>query len=856
MKLMRMIAEKQGKEEQLLQAATTAATAASLSSDGGGAPPIDDAMEPRKPSQQRLVLPSILRTKSQHTNEEEVDIDDDNRLAHCKQQAPKSAAGSSVSSGEVAAGSALSAIRRRFRSKSATAAPECELKPVAEESQLIDNDTGEGKQQPIRSVVSKEQQEKLASYLHTLSEQRRKEEQDRKREEDRMRRRAALLSARLLQEAADRKLLLAEGGGVVQESRQSNDDDSDEQQQQEAAVSGVLASTPVKGSHKPTAKSNGRKHLTESISEATPAAAAADHCCTTSSPGTEKKKVKFTQDMADKVVSRLHTSKADHQADADKENNNINSTGTLISGCNVPVRDFADWKRKNSVSSDAMVFSMTGWYPCVRDALLGRGWVQNPDINSPHAHLKWTLRSIDVNHDSLQPWQLTNHFAKNVAITTKVGLLKSLQSLVWLADVDVDAILPRGYDLSSPVDMQAFIDDFRCQRAEGLLKGIYHRITGLELPVLGRKQLSAVSEDGVLQPDTIQMDSYDQTHSSSNSRSCEEEEEETLLPPTPPVQVGVALDSVRINAAVFDATCSILEKYIRPLDDSYIDEKDINDAATKDITDLEWELISNYDLHSSFPSLPIVIPEPIDSFLREKVDPDAKLSQQQKWDRRRMQRIEQDLREAASTNLSVLRPLTSEDLQRIHIILCTLLRHNQCQTGLNGKGSNSLNMWIVKPAAKSRGRGIATFMDLSKLLKCVDAGTGRFSQWVVQKYVENPLVIAKRKFDLRQWVLVTNWNPLTIYFYDECYARFSVDEYSTEVCDLDNSYVHLVNNSIGKNSERFNDVVVAENGRKLDGFMWSFEHFSEYVTFKSGQDLVKSKIHPRMKVHPVVITAD
>jgi len=815
-----MIAEKQGKEEQLLQA-TAAATAAS----NGGAHLID-TVEPRKPSQQRLVLPSIFRTKNQHNSND--DDDDDAKLSH-KQQAPKSAAGSSASSVEVAAGSALSAVRRRFRSKSATTAPECEMKPVAEESQLVDNDTGEAKQ-PTRSVVSKEQQDKLAIYLQSLSEQRRKEEQARKREEDRMRRRAALLSARLLQEAADRKLLLAEGG-VVQESKQSNDDS----EEQKEMATGVLALTPVKGSHKPTAKTNERKHLAESNSEMTPA----DLCCTTSSPGTEKKKVRFTQDMADKVVSRLHAPKADHQAEADKENN---SAGALVSCSNVPARDFADWKRKNGVPSDAMVFSMTGWYPCVRDALLGRGWVQNPDISSPHAHLKWTLRSIDVNHDSLQPWQLTNHFAKNVAITTKVGLLKSLQSLVWLADVDVDDILPRGYDLSSPVDMQAFIDDFRCQRAEGLLKGIYHRVTGLELPVLGLQQ-PAVSEDSVQQPNTMMDRHCDQSQSSSSS----EEEESELLPPTPPVQAGVVLDSVRVNAAVFDATCSILEKYIRPLDDSYIDEKDA-DASTKDITDLEWELVGSYDLHSSFPSLPIVCPEPIDSFLREKVDPDMKLSQQQKWERRRMQRIEQDLREVASTNLSVLRPLTLDDLHRIHIILCTLLRHSQCQTGLNGKGSNSLNMWIVKPAAKSRGRGIATFMDLSKLLKCVDAGTGRFSQWVVQKYVENPLIIAKRKFDLRQWVLVTNWNPLTIYFYDECYARFSVEEYSTEVCDLDNSYVHLVNNSIGKNSERFHDVVVAENGRQLDNFMWSFEHFSEYVTFKAGQDLVKSKIHPRMKV--------
>jgi tubulin monoglycylase TTLL3/8 len=113
----------------------------------------------------------------------------------------------------------------------------------------------------------------------------------------------------------------------------------------------------------------------------------------------------------------------------------------------------------------------------------------------------------------------------------------------------------------------------------------------------------------------------------------------------------------------------------------------------------------------------------------------------------------------------------------------------------------------------------------------------------VQKYIENPLIIAKRKFDLRQWVVVTDWNPLTIYFYDEYYARFSVDEYVTDSETLENAYAHLVNNSIGKNSENFEKTVKAENGVNIDGYMWSCNEFKNYINYLTEHDPIKKEPH-------------
>lgn len=40
------------------------------------------------------------------------------------------------------------------------------------------------------------------------------------------------------------------------------------------------------------------------------------------------------------------------------------------------------------------------------------------------------------------------------------------------------------------------------------------------------------------------------------------------------------------------------------------------------------------------------------------------------------------------------------------------------------------------------------------------------------------------EMDIRQWVVVCDWNPLQIWIYDECYVRFSAENYDNT--DLQN----------------------------------------------------------------------
>lgn len=78
---------------------------------------------------------------------------------------------------------------------------------------------------------------------------------------------------------------------------------------------------------------------------------------------------------------------------------------------------------------------------------------------------------------------------------------------------------------------------------------------------------------------------------------------------------------------------------------------------------------------------------------------------------------------------------------------------------------------------------------------------GQTQQLVAQKYIETPLLAMSRKFDIRQWVLVTCWKPLTVWFYNDCYMRFCAEDYKPS--NFDNIFCHLSNNSIAKKSRKF-----------------------------------------------------
>ena len=109
------------------------------------------------------------------------------------------------------------------------------------------------------------------------------------------------------------------------------------------------------------------------------------------------------------------------------------------------------------------------------------------------------------------------------------------------------------------------------------------------------------------------------------------------------------------------------------------------------------------------------------------------------------------------------------------------------------RAPGSMNWWILKPAGSSRGRGISLLNDIGKVTYGDTA--------IIQRYIYNPFLLDGYKFDLRLYVLVTSFNPLEAFIYDDGFVRIATVPYSTDPADLHNKFIHLTNSSIQKDNE-------------------------------------------------------
>ena len=72
--------------------------------------------------------------------------------------------------------------------------------------------------------------------------------------------------------------------------------------------------------------------------------------------------------------------------------------------------------------------------------------------------------------------------------------------------------------------------------------------------------------------------------------------------------------------------------------------------------------------------------------------------------------------------------------------------------------------------------------------------------------------------------MVASWNPLKVYYYPDCYVRFSAHDYDPK--RTDDLFSHLTNNAITAKQIRIGGD---RNFDKIPGNMWYLEQLKEFL---------------------------
>lgn len=154
------------------------------------------------------------------------------------------------------------------------------------------------------------------------------------------------------------------------------------------------------------------------------------------------------------------------------------------------------------------------------------------------------------------------------------------------------------------------------------------------------------------------------------------------------------------------------------------------------------------------------------------------------------------------------------------------------------------NLWILKPCASSRGRGIQILWQFDEL-RAAYANPGAYDfdpqtdRYVIQRYIRNPLLLDGRKSEIRIYWLVASLDPLLVLVYREGTVRLNTQPFSLD--DFDNTLIHVTNVFQQKAHPDYDPSAVLK---------WSFSDWENYLIRDrklAPENWVEGHLKPRLK---------
>eukprot|EP01041_Mallomonas_annulata_P002181 gene2181-4242_t len=115
-------------------------------------------------------------------------------------------------------------------------------------------------------------------------------------------------------------------------------------------------------------------------------------------------------------------------------------------------------------------------------------------------------------------------------------------------------------------------------------------------------------------------------------------------------------------------------------------------------------------------------------------------------------------------------------------------------------------LWILKPSVTNKGADISIIQEWDDILDIMEDVTD-IREWVLQKYISNPLLVNGHKFHLRVYILCIG--GLKVFVYNNILMLFAAHTY--DPIDITDVYKHLTNTAKSVEDESFNE----ENGVQI-----------------------------------------
>lgn len=147
------------------------------------------------------------------------------------------------------------------------------------------------------------------------------------------------------------------------------------------------------------------------------------------------------------------------------------------------------------------------------------------------------------------------------------------------------------------------------------------------------------------------------------------------------------------------------------------------------------------------------------------------------------------------------------------------------------------NVWIVKPSLSNRGEGIFVSNERQKILDYINQDE---RDYVIQKYIENPLLIYDSKFDIRFYFVISiDRRFFRGWAHPSCHIKLASQAFDLNCYD---EAIHVTNITVQKKyTQRTSEHLPANH-------VWSLGDLKSFLDERKNPGLWNRRIFPAMKL--------